>query len=225
MANLNALANLQRLAGIDGVTPSLDDEIKRLANRYGIAAVKTAVKRLPKRKAGRKAENDLVHLEDWFEQDADAWLDGLDPFAARKNYAMAKRVADLAPKHYYLSTQRRVMRKLAIRRKSITLILAWQRAEKSRPYADYLKACDALIAHDPKWRESVEWMADNTRGKIERYKARYGDPDPCMTLSGIDEALNAPMIPDMNKTIAGLLGAAKAVVSKSEPNSTRRNSS
>ena len=193
MASRNALTD----AALGGLKPSLDDEIKRLVQLYGKAAVRNAVSRLPKNKAGRKQENDLAHLKDWFEQDAQDWLNGLDPAKARSNYQMAMHVASLAKPHYYAATLRRVQRKLAKRRHFIGLVMAWQSAEATRPYADYFRAGDAIIAHDDKFGDMVQSIADNARGKIERYKARYGDPDPCMTLAAIDEALNAPMVPDI----------------------------
>lgn len=198
LKGLNSLGSLAR---------SLDEELNWLIKQHGSDTVREAAKRLTKKKAGRKQEVDLKHLKEWFDQDADDWLDGLDPFALRSNYAMAKHVSLLAKPHYRASTHRRVMRKLAARRASILMVVAWERAEKYRPHADYFRTCEALIAANPKIQVSVLWLADNFRGKVERYKERFGEIDPALTVTQIEEALNSLQQLAPTARLAGLLSS------------------
>lgn len=205
MFSRKSSGSLLGLADLGSFTVTLEDEIGRLVRQHGADAVRDATKRHTKKKAGRKQEVDLKHLKEWFDQDADDWLDGLDPLEIRSNYSMAKHVSQLAPSHYQASTHRRVMRKLAARRASIIMIVAWERAEKYRPHADYFRACDALIAANSLMRDRVEWLADNLRGKVERYKERFGEIDSALTIPQIEEALKAPLLPASNSKLAGLL--------------------
>ena len=186
---------------------NLDGEIEKLVRRHGPDAVREATKRLTKKKAGRKQAVDLALLKDWFDQDADDLLDGLNPFLRRRNYAMAKFVADQEKPHNRAAAHRRMMRKLALRRKAIAYISAWERAEKIRPFGDYFRACAALEAFDPKWHDLVQWSADNLRSKIERYASRHGEIDPALTVPQIDEALAMPDPPAIGRGLAGLLSS------------------
>ena len=186
---------------------NLDDQIEKLVRRHGPDAVREATKRLTKKKAGRKQVVDLALLKDWLDQDADDLLDGLNPFERRRNYAMAKFVADQEKPHNRAAAQRRMMRKLALRRKVLAHIHAWQRAEKIRPFGDFFRACDALAAFDPKWHDIAQWSADNLRSKIDRYILRHGEIDPALTVPQIDEALAMPDPPAIGSKLAGLLSA------------------
>lgn len=183
----------------------LDGDLQRLIRIHGADVVKDAVKRLTKKRAGRPQVLDLNLLREWFEQDGDDLLDGLNPFLRRRNYAMAKFVADMEKPHNRAAAHRRMMGKLAKRRKLIAHIMAWERAEKIRPFGDYFRACDILAGFDPKWQEITKWSADNLRAKIERYKARYGELDPTLTIPQIDEALAMPDPPTLGRGLAGLL--------------------
>lgn len=186
---------------------NLDGEIEKLVKQHGPDAVREATKRLTKKKAGRKQVVDLNLLRDWFERDGDDLLDGLDPFLLRSNYAMAKFFADQEKPHNRAAAHRRMMRKLALRRKTIAHIMAWERAEKIRPFGDYFRACDVLEAFDSKWHDIAQWSADNLRSKIERYISRHGEIDPALTIPQIDEALARPDPPALGRGLAGLLGA------------------
>lgn len=204
MAGINALSGAP-IGNLGGFRVTLDDELKRLIGLHGADTVREAIHRLTKKKVGRKQERDLFDLGDWFEQDAVDWLNGRNPLVLRANYAMAKHVADREKPHNRAATHRRIMRKLSAKRKSIMHILAWQRAHELRPFPDYFRAGEALVALDPKWEETVQWSADNVRGKIERYKSKYGEIDLTLTIPQIDEALNVPDLFSTTNGYAGLL--------------------
>jgi hypothetical protein len=209
MAEPNALTKHLAFDGIPAQFRSLDDQISQLVRQYGADAVREATKRHARKRAGRKQEKDFVLLADWFKQDAVDWLDDRDPFEQRSNYAMAMHVAEQVPPHKRASTHRRLMRKLASRRRSIFLVTAWEIAGRSRPFGDYFRACNALVELDVAFASSVQWMADNVRGKIERYKEQFGEIDPTLTIPDIDEALKPKPLPSLDRSIAGLLGSMK----------------
>lgn len=206
MFGLKQTRNALLPQGIPPFVQSLDDAIAQLVRQHGADAVRESVKRSTRKKIGRKQEMDFPLLADWFKQDALDWLDGKDPAALRSNYAMANHVADQAPKHYRASVHRRVMRKLAARRQKTFLFQAWSIAHEARPFGDYLRAGQAVMAIDPKFADMVQWMADNARGKVARYREAFGRIDESLTIPQIEEVLKPSPIPEINRTISGLLG-------------------
>ncbi|MEQ1714381.1 MAG: hypothetical protein ABL907_00115 [Hyphomicrobium sp.] len=196
----NALARYADLPG------TLDEIVGRLVRSHGADAVKSAVKKATVKRKGRKPERDWIALKPWIEMDAQDWLDGCDPFALRSNYFLANQIAASHPGQSTQATHRRVMAKLAKRRKWMAHVAAWHQAEDSRPFADYFRAVDALAELDVGFAESMHYIADMRRGMIERYKNRFGEPTAELTLEQIKEALQTPEFPQLDRTSGGLLG-------------------
>jgi hypothetical protein len=210
MGVLNAMAGL---GGLANPNRTLDDEIVRLVRLHGADAVRDAVRRKAMKRKGRKAESDWSILKERIEQDAIDWLDGLDPFALRSNYSVAKEFAKNNPGHSIQATHRRIMGKLARKRKWMVFVSAWLLAEKDRPFSDYFRAASALMEISPGIEESVRWQADRHRGQIERYKEEVGEPDPALSIEQIENALRSrPVLPVTNALAAyvtkpGLFGS------------------
>lgn len=206
VAPVNALAAFT--SGRNFPQLSLDGEIQRLVGLYGKAQVRDALKRLPATKKGRKPLQDWKDMQSWITQDAIDWLDGKDPLAERSNYSIAKDIAKKHPGHASVSTHRRLMRKLSEGRHRICVLAAWDLSEKQRPFSDYFRACDAVCSLNEKWRDLVQDIADRQRGMLERYRDRFGDPDPALSIKDIEEALKTPppLPPKINAL--GFLGRA-----------------
>lgn len=171
----------------------LDSEIRRLINIYGKAPVRDAAKRLTAMKQGRKPEKDWQELEEWIEMDARDWLDGRDPFSIRSNYHIAKAISEAKRGQSQIATHRRISKKLSQRRTLFMLMSAWNIAEVNRPFADYFRVCETLAATGAVFAQSITSLADSYRGQIERYRARFGEPDPAMTIKEIEKALLEPL--------------------------------
>jgi len=171
----------------------LDSEIRRLINIYGKVAVRDATKRLTAMKQGRKPEKDWQELQEWIERDAHDWLDGRDPFSLRSNYHLAQAISKAKPGHSQIATHRRLLRKLSHRRTLYMLMSAWDIAEESRPFADYFRVCETLAETGAVFAQTITNLADSYRGQIERYRARFGEPDPAMTVKEIQKALLEPL--------------------------------
>ena len=212
--NGQALGNA--LASYIGRRPAilLDNEIQRLIGIHGEPAVREATKRLTAMKQGRKPEKDWQDLEEWIEQDARDWLDGLDPFKLRSNYFLAKTISKAKPGHNQVASHRRILGKLSKRRTIYLLMSAWNIAEFSRPYADYFRVCEALAATGAVFAQTILGLADSHRGQLERYRGRFGDPSPSMTVAEIQEALKAPLPLSSYGKPLGLFGNLSKVVSK-----------
>ena len=204
MAEQNALAGLGAFSNYLNWQATLDEELDRLVQVHGADAVRAATKKATAKRKGRKPEQDWLALKDWIELDAQDWLDGHDPFTLRTNYFLAKQVAQTVPGHNAPATHRRVMAKLARRRKWLVLARAWRHAAKSRPPLDYFRTVAALIELDLKFADSLQMISDRHRGQIVRYKERFGELDPTLTLEQIEEALKAPE-PSKLGSLAGLL--------------------
>ena len=128
----------------DLVGPTVDDDIRRIVTRYGAEAVKEAVKRETKAKRGRKPERDWPELREVIEADARDWLAGGDPFSSRSNYSIAKDFADRSPGHSHPATMKRIERKLVKSRVWMTLVVAKNISREGYPYAEHIRALDAL---------------------------------------------------------------------------------
>lgn len=168
--------------------PTVDDDVRRLIQRYGAEKVKEATRRLTAQKRGRKKLPDMSELQPFIEQDARIWLEGGDPFAERSNYAIAKELADAKPGHDHASTMQRLERKLGrgrYTRRWYMLVTAMQSSQADYPYERHLAAIRALMELDPDgpWNLGLE-MAE---GKVTDYRRLIGEPDPSMTMEQITE--------------------------------------
>ena len=85
------------------------------------------------------------------------------------------------------------------------LLLALQLAEKNRPHGDVFRVVEAMQASKAVFNNFGLSQADSLRGKLERYKERFGAVDPALTVPQIEKALEPDPLIQINKTIAGLL--------------------
>jgi len=160
--------------------PTVHDDIRRAINRYGVAAVRAAVKELAKPKRGRPKINDWKELAPVFKAEAEEWLSGGDPIAARSNYSIAKAFAEANPGQSPISTHQRVERKLAKKpygRRWFMLVTAMEKSEHHYPYGLYIRALEELAALDdghPTWKAALKWA----RSDVADYTAKVGNPPP-----------------------------------------------
>lgn len=190
----------------------LEDELQSLISRHGAKAVRDAVLQLTKGKKGRKPEPDWKELQPYLQQDAIDWLNGVDPFSSRTNYSIACEFSEARPGHNRASTQRRIMRKLATRRKVTCLLRAWSISEDERPYADYFRVCEEVASIDEWWGERIFRWSDMQRGALQRFREKHGEPDPSMTIKQIEEIANRPvgLLASLASvsTLGGMLGGS-----------------
>lgn len=175
------------------VGPTAADDIRRAIARYGVDAVKRALKDATKAKPGRKLEPDLLKLAPVFKTDARRWLEGGDPFSERSNYSIAKEFAEEHPGQSVVSTHQRIERKLAKdgKRLRTTLITAENISRDEFPYTAHLRALEALAALPSRgWLDLYPTMLDRARAKVADYEAREGKPpEPAMTMKQIEDAV------------------------------------
>lgn len=89
----------------------------------------------------------------------------------------------------------------------MTLLAAWQIAEKGRPFSDYFRVVEAIGALGHKLSGDILSLADRPRGQLQRYRETIGEPPSHFTLKDIEEALLAskPTLPT-KRGLFGLLG-------------------
>lgn len=190
----NALltAGLDVQARYDLVGPTVEDDIRRAISRYGVAAVKEAVKRGAKVKRGRKAVKDWPELQPTLIEDARKLLEGGDPFTDRTNYAIAQEYVARNAGHSQAATHRRIMKKLSERRVMWTLIHAERLGENDYPYSAYLNVLERLINILPDWDN---WPSSLRRVKlaIDDYTAKHGPPEDHLSIAEIERAAREPV--------------------------------
>jgi hypothetical protein len=199
----------------------LDSAIRALISRHGEEVVREAVSKATKKKRGRKPERDWPLLAENMRLDAIDWLEGLDPFKLRSNYAVAKDFAKLHPGHNEIATKERIEHKLSKKRQRYMLIRATEIARKEYPYTEYLRAVEAMLKHDTPfetWHKPLEW----DRKSVEDYRELIGDPDPSMTFHAIEAELaeNQPKMMSLGSIMVhpkGLIGS----LPKSVPNKSK----
>lgn len=186
-ALIETLERVLNRPGFDLVGPTADDDVRRAIERYGAAAVKEAVQRQTTPKRGRKLEpNDLPELREIFVADAKDWLAGGDPFKTRKDYSIAKTLADRGPSHSHPSTLRRISRKLGKKRVWQTLVEAMYLGEKDYPYAAYIRTLKAMRDQEQEWA----FLLDRAQSSVEDYKAKFGNAPPAkMSMEEISVAV------------------------------------
>lgn len=209
----NALAPLA-MPQMDLVGPTVNDDIRRAIWRYGAEAVKNAVKEETKAKRGRKQERDWPELREVIQSDARDWLQGIDPFAARSNYAIAKDFAERRPGHNTISTHKRIERKLSKRpydRRWFTLVTAENLSRDAFPYAAHLRALEALTDL-PEGMTAQVWQTwlDRARATLADYEAREGEAPPAeMTFREVEEKVKSRSVAALSSRPRrhGLLGS------------------
>ncbi|MCJ8158547.1 hypothetical protein [Sphingomonas sp. LaA6.9] len=189
------------------VGPTVEDDVRRLIVRYGIDAVRDAVKKQAKKKRGRPEEKDIRELRPFLEQDARAWLEGRDPFAERSNYAIAQQFANERPGHSYAGTMTRIQKKLAQKRKFYVFAIAEALARDEYPYKQHLRALEAVATESD--HEIWTLVIDRANGTLASYTRKHGEPDDSITMKQIEEgARNALSFPNVSKPIRlGILGS------------------
>lgn len=184
----------------------LDDEIARLVRKFGVDAVRDSVKRVAKKRAGRKAEADWPLLGPWLKQDADDWLHDRQPEKLRTSYSIAKAFAEKYPGHDKIATFERVVRKLRKRRRWFYMVTAWQRAEMEYPVEVALRALEEMEAMWPKERWGMR--KDLTIGRLQRYREQFGEVPADMTVDAMETELlkpDAPKMTPLGSLLAGII--------------------
>lgn len=189
-------------ARFDLVGPTADDDIRRAIARYGTDAVKAAVARQTKPKRGRKSIKDWAELRDTIEADARSWLSGGDPFVVRSNYSIAKEYADRKPGHSHPATMKRIERKLALRRRWITLVTAENISRSAYPHAQHIRTLVALAEEFPD--KYSQWSLDQAQSHVADYEARHGHPPPPeMPINEVEAEARVPVTGLASKLRAG----------------------
>lgn len=184
----NALAPLAGIGPkVDFVGPTVDDDVRRIIWRYGAAAVQEAVKRQTRPKRGRRKIPDWKELRPFIEEDALLWLQGEDPFALRKDYAIAKVLADAGPVHYHAATMDRIKRKLRGKqgRKFFVYFTAMEMSRDQYSFKRHISAIRALkeLAGDDSW----DLTLTNAIGRVANFEQWNGEADDSLTMAQIEE--------------------------------------
>lgn len=187
--NVNALLENQVRPHIDLVGPTVDDDIRRAINRYGIEAVRVAIAKHSKKRPGRQpVAEDLPELRCVFEEDARAFLDGGDPLRNRTDYSIAKEFADKHPGQSHPATMRRITRKLKQKRKIFTYIIAMEISEVEYSYIEYIRSVKFLIECSGKF----EGLMNGVKALLGDYLVKFDAlPLDQMTYSEIERAVKS----------------------------------
>ena len=178
------------LEKLPALSLDLATQVRLLVSRFGADTVRDAVNKATKGKRGRKAEKDGPHLTPYIRMDAIDWLEGRDPFTLRKNYAVAKKIAEEHPGHSAVSTHARIERKLKKSRRWFMLVRAHEIAQKEYPFATHLRALDALRSADGA-HEVWEKIYKTDSQAVVEYRTLLGEPDSEMTFDAIEAAIKA----------------------------------
>jgi len=190
----NALLNVgpEAQPKYDLVGPTVDDDVRRLLNRYGRDAVATAMKRAMKGKRGRKATADWPEIDKILKMDARRLLEGGDPFAERTNYSIAKAYAEQCPGHSHAATHRRILKKLAQKRVLFTYLNAFIIGDTEYPHSSFisiLRKLPELMPHG-NWDRQLA-LAES---QLRDYTAKYGAPPDEMSMKDIEEGAQRAVI-------------------------------
>lgn len=184
---------------------ALDDALEQLIRAHGKQAVRTRAWELTKSKPGRKPDPDWKVLWPIIQEDAELWLHEHETaLAKRTNYKMAQAFAAEFPGHSALSTHRRIMGKLAKKRRIFMLIAAEHQSRSDFPFNAHLRALEALAKCGR--HEVWDAMLGRARAELDQYRERYADPDPTLSFAAIEEA-NRNFFLSPPSGLAGLLGA------------------
>lgn len=207
-------------SGSELVGPTLEDDIRRVINRYGAAAVREAVAKLTKPRRGRPKISDMRELQPVMQKDAREWLEGGDPFSTRTNYAIAKEYADSRPGHSAVSTCQRIERKLGKKpfdRRWYMLVTAMEITRAEYPYALHIRALEELAAVEnshPVWRD----MLSSALLDIADFGSKLGKPPRNeMTMAEVQSgARNSPVASAPSGKVQGHIAALLSVDSRAE---------
>lgn len=196
----------------DIVGPAVDDDVRRLISRYGLTAVREAVKHQTKSKRGVKAKPDWRDLEPLLKQDAASWLEGGNPFKERGNRTIAKEIAAHRPGQSSDATFDRIRKKLIKDRRYYTLVHAAWMSEDNYPYAAHLEALQALVecGRHTAWKTRLL----SAQSALADYSAKYGSPPANLTMREVEtaagKALEAEMTKEGGNILRVLQGARRA---------------
>lgn len=187
---------------------TVDEELRNLINRFGADVVRETSVRLTKKKRGRKQERDWQVIGPKFiRQDATDWLDGRDPFELRSNYSIAVEFAKENPGHNPQATHRRIMGKLAKKRRMFFMLSAIEICRHERPYLDYFRAFAAFpFSSAIAIGQSLQLEHNRYVGAVQNYREKIGEPDSSLTLFDIEMALQQSLLANAALPKGGLLG-------------------
>jgi len=173
--------------------PTIEDDVRRLARRYGVEALQRAVREQTKPKRGAPSKDgDWRKIDEILRQDALRWLDGGDPFAERSNHSIAKTFYEPGAQQEFESLHRRIMRKLKDRRRYYTFVHAEMLSKDRYPYGDYLNVLAELVASG-RLTDSWQSLHHLAQASIADYTAKYGPPDAALTMREIESEAAKPL--------------------------------
>lgn len=181
--------------GLNLAGPRIENDVRRLIDRYGAQAVKEAVKEQTKAKPGMPSKHsDWRRLEDTLVRDAIRWLEGGDPFNERSNNSIATRFVEQYPQRMTKpkSVRRRILRKLKEQRRYHTFVHAERLSKTNYPHDDYLRVLHELVEVGQlrdTWEKYLRWA----EMEIADYSAKYGPPDAAMTMQDIQVEAAKPV--------------------------------
>lgn len=193
--------------------PTVEEDVRRLVARYGVEAVRTAVRERTGRKRGRPSDDaDWISLSGILAEDATCWLDGGDPFAERSNYSIAQQMSEPYAEPYRESVHRRIMGKLGKLRRYHTYIYAEKLSWDQRPHGDYMRVLSALVGSG-KLTKPWHTRFRNAEASIADYNAKFGQPDAGLTMQEIEidasKSLPAKPAPEIENVLQVLLDPRK----------------
>lgn len=177
------------LAALSG-TPTLESELNRLVHLHGEEAVVRALKRVTRKKGGRKRVF-VAELQSIGFEDARDWLADRNSLKLRSNSKLAARVAEAQPAGTRISAHRTMMRLLSAERVLRMFVCASILADVSFPLAVSMEARRQLgvtKGGKPEFAEAMTWLAE---AEVESYRRKLGEPSPEMSLSEIRSAAAA----------------------------------
>ena len=189
----------------------LRTELLVLFGRYGREAVVTEFERLTKKRNGRPRLNDLELLDEQFELDARALLEGKNPQEVTSNRRIAIKLSGkLAAGKSELTQESTVDRIERILRDNRAERLLWKvimTEGKGYPHSAYISALRWRFPTKPnKFRLSDSLsnlsmrLADRAEATVSRYSERLGEPPGALTLAEIEAALESWVPPMQHLT-------------------------
>jgi len=179
------------------IGPTVFDDIDRAIQRYGLEAVKHAVKTRAKRKIGRTQDNDWPIIYPNLSEDAKIWLEGRDPTKVKSNYSIAKLISEAHPGQSVVATHKKIARKLKKWRKILYLGEAVS-LSLDFPYPLHIKALRELTEHGLA-SEIYKKMADEAEKALADYTSMREPPPQDWTIVQVRAAANEAWFNDVKQ--------------------------
>ena len=169
----------------------LEGTLNQLIAHFGSDVVQKAVLAKTKPRRGRKLHKDDFRLRQYYVRDAMCYLQGEVPEKALSNYAIANEFASNYVGQSFISTVRRVQRKLASdRRPSYLQAALYILSTENFPIGWVLRTSTDLYREE--LNEPCLQLVKHSMGLLLAYKERFGElPDPNATVDEVCEATSS----------------------------------